>query len=251
MKTFFQSFLQVLAAFAVFFAGLALLLGAYGVIEWNFEPVGATHLLAMEAPRLKAAPRVLPDQTVAALSGKSVNALGYTIQFPWDSVERRFENGSYVSLTFKGGAHFSIFGPPDRMDVAHMATPDPAHFRTVSTAEQPGSNLPHEVVEMQVVSEDVEWWAFRKHSVLLATMLFGNFVDAGLNKAIYKLNIGEMHGYQCGDPATDHSPIQLQLFDRQDRHYDATISGGDSGMDGSTLTQAQINAIVASMRPLP
>ena len=69
------------------------------------------------------------------------------------------------------------------------------------------------------------------------------------SNAIYRIDADELHGFQFGNPASAPYGIELQLFDRNDRRYDIVISR--RSQNTPFLTQPEVNAIVASIRPIP
>jgi hypothetical protein len=64
---------------------------------------------------------------------------------------------------------------------------------------------------------------------------------------IYTIEAGGMRGFQLGDPAKPPYRVQLHLYDEADRHIRIDI--GALGPEGYPLTQAELNAMVASIRP--
>jgi hypothetical protein len=58
-----------------------------------------------------------------------------------------------------------------------------------------------------------------------------------------------MHGFQIGDPALSPYKVVLDLYDRSDRRYQILIVGKD--LTHQVITQAEINGMVASLRPIP
>jgi hypothetical protein len=59
-----------------------------------------------------------------------------------------------------------------------------------------------------------------------------------------------MRGFQFGDPGKPNE-IVLELFDAKDRPYEIEILQYRPQGDIPPLSRPQINAIVASMHPLP
>ena len=64
---------------------------------------------------------------------------------------------------------------------------------------------------------------------------------------LYRLNAGEFRGFQIGDPTIAPFEVRLDLFDRNDRHLEFDVMGPEG--HGQLLTQADINGIVAAIRP--
>ena len=65
--------------------------------------------------------------------------------------------------------------------------------------------------------------------------------------------LGESHprtnssrGFQRGNPSLVPHQVKLELFDTADRHYRIWIT---SNREGPAITQPEINAIIASIRP--
>jgi len=67
--------------------------------------------------------------------------------------------------------------------------------------------------------------------------------------AIYSINSGRVRGFQVGNPDVAPYEAHVDLFDAADRHFALDVIGPDG--HGQVLTQAEINAIVASIQPAP
>ena len=65
---------------------------------------------------------------------------------------------------------------------------------------------------------------------------------------IYSVTDAHIRGFQFGDPKKEPMLIQLLLFDDHDRAMKLTLKG-PRGSTQPVLTQEQINAIIASVRP--
>jgi hypothetical protein len=64
---------------------------------------------------------------------------------------------------------------------------------------------------------------------------------------IYTISSGGFHGFQIGSPDVPPYEAHLDLFDAADRHFAFDISGPEG--HGLVLTQPEINALVAALRP--
>jgi hypothetical protein len=62
------------------------------------------------------------------------------------------------------------------------------------------------------------------------------------------LHFGALRGFQVGNPAVSPFIVRLALFDQNNRQYDFAFSGRDR--EHPVLSQAQVNAFVASIKPI-
>jgi hypothetical protein len=58
-----------------------------------------------------------------------------------------------------------------------------------------------------------------------------------------------MQGFQFGDLAASPHRVTVDLFDVNNRWYQMVIASPANG--ANTITQSDVNAIIASMRPIP
>jgi len=65
---------------------------------------------------------------------------------------------------------------------------------------------------------------------------------------IYTISAGGLRGFQIGDPDDPPYEAHLDLFDGADRHFAFDVYGREG--HGQVLTQAEINAVVASIHPI-
>jgi hypothetical protein len=103
--------------------------------------------------------------------------------------------------------------------------------------------------ELGATPSQVKWWATRTANVRSLVLLNLKSMEMNDTNAIYQLTAEEMHGFQLGNPAIAPYRVELDLFDRNDRRYQIIINGKDE--QRPVLTQAEINAMVASFRPIP
>jgi hypothetical protein len=67
-------------------------------------------------------------------------------------------------------------------------------------------------------------------------------------RPIYTIASGEFSGFQFGDPNIPPYDTRIDLFDAANRHPAFDISGLEG--HGQVVTQEEINAMVASIRPV-
>ena len=64
---------------------------------------------------------------------------------------------------------------------------------------------------------------------------------------IYTISAGALHGFQIGNPDTSPTDAHVALFDQTDRYFSFDVSGPQK--HGQILTQSEMKAIVASIKP--
>ncbi len=102
---------------------------------------------------------------------------------------------------------------------------------------------------MEAKTEQVKWWKTpSQNAKSLDLLLMKVAMLAPGSGALYAVNIGGLCGLQRGDPSVAPYTVELDLLDTTNRHYGMRI---DSPGKLPTITQAQINAIIASIHPLP
>jgi len=79
-------------------------------------------------------------------------------------------------------------------------------------------------------------------------MLVDKATNVSNATAIHSIHSNAIRGFQYGDQDVSPYFVQLDLFDQNDRHYKIIITGKKENRQ--VITQAQINALVASFRVL-
>ena len=198
----------------------------------------------------------LPENGQAPLSGAAVEHYGFKFQLP----SKAFRDGPetrYEAFVLGGGGFFAFHDPAEQDDSLFLK----AIHDDEDAEKLLGSDLLHSrfllmQVSMTATPEQVKWWRFRslqnKRIQLLLMAKF--FAFTGISspemykvRAIYAVDAGELHGFQFGNPEVAPYDVHLDLFDKADRHL-MFDSGGGAG-HGQLVTQAELNAMVASIRP--
>ena len=110
---------------------------------------------------------------------------------------------------------------------------------------------------MFATPKQVEWWRFRSSENervnCLLTLKFGALLQFhslhSENAPIYTIAHGDYHGFQLGSPSIAPYDVHLDLFDSADRYFAFEVTTGPNS-SGRLLTQEEINAMVASIRPV-
>ena len=100
-----------------------------------------------------------------------------------------------------------------------------------------------------VAPANSNWWATFTQSSRRTVLLKLKLIEMHDAKAIYQINANELHGFQFGNPAVAPYEVWLVLFDRNDRRYEISLHRKEN--NAPFVSQAEVNAIVASIRPVP
>lgn len=230
---------------------LLILLGGLWLVEPLVLHVEVWYLARKESrdPRLSILPQRMPDTAMASLEGGSEErAFGYAVDLPWKVIKRSdsktfsvwsFENGSRISFVNEEGE------PPGQM-LVKSGTPA-AQAQAVYGSLEQGSRYEWFKAEFEARPSDISFWHSRAGNVRAMVFLLSKAGMIGKATAVYSLAAGGMHGFQVGDPQIHTTSVCLWLFDAKDREFWMILRRSPNG---TGFTQEQINAVIASMRPV-
>jgi hypothetical protein len=194
---------------------------------------------------IESVPSPLPDNNLTTLPGDRVERFGFSFQLPWKQIdrERTFEELAFLSAE---NGTIIVREPSSRSDRAAslrlMANAIPAIRR-----DAPPSNYDLMREVMQVKPGQVKWWKTPGQNMKALSLLsMKSTLQIENYGALYDVNFGNVRGIQQGSPSIAPYQVILDLFDDAVRHYEIEIVRYQGRPD---VTQAQINAIVASIRP--
>jgi len=101
---------------------------------------------------------------------------------------------------------------------------------------------------MATTTRDAAWWRTPRENERVLALLSCKLFAATEPSAIYNVSGPAMRGFQFESRRLQRKIVRLSLFDSADRQFDIQIFNGIG--DKPTLTQTQINAMVASIRPV-
>jgi hypothetical protein len=236
-----------IALLILYAAGWAVF-GIVILVSNQLEPWIVTRDIGRHDPRLNLVPATLPDKSLAALSGDRVEFYGFSFQIPGKKVAHRIDKKGISYLIFGDGTRIVIINPSSLFQALNAIRKD-AHMDRILGQETVRTNYALMAAAMAATSDQVKWWRIPSQNARISALL-GIKMDAihDLN-ALYEVNSGELHGFQAGNPSIAPYKVILNLFDGADRHYQIWISGKDGSSPG--LSQAEINAMVDSFRPIP
>jgi hypothetical protein len=228
---------------------------ATGIIWEQYADWREINVFLRENPNLANVPIPLPDKSVANLDGSRLELVGLSMQVPWKEIWRRWDFKTVSTVSFKDGPGLDIFDLSRAM-VMERAIQSHTKDKQEVEAERRlvGShalNCCHDLMasELTVKPSELRWWNtfLTRHRTLVR--LERKSMDIGDSNAIFEISAGEMRGFQMGNPAAAPYGVTLELFDRNDRRHEIRIS--QYRANHPFLTQAEVNAIVASIRTVP
>jgi hypothetical protein len=196
-------------------------------------------------PTLAQLPIPLSDQSLAKLSDNAIVFFGLTVYTPW---------GRFGTIHSAPGMARIPF--PERQIGMLLYEPDGDTFEKMILNSVQASSTKTRIsgyklmaAEMESTPDQVKWWRSPDRNEASSLLLEMKSLKLGDRRAIYSVNIGQFRGFQEGDPALPPYRVRLDLFDLADYHYEIAMSA-QSG-SGPAFCQAEVNAIVASLKPIP
>jgi hypothetical protein len=141
-----------------------------------------------------------------------------------------------------------IMDPSLSLDTLKLVRSD-AGLSQIVGQETLRSNYALTAAGMAATPGQVKWWRTARgnaRSMFLLSMKMTAIHGLG---PIYTVHSGEFHGFQEGNPSVSPYRVRLDLFDGADRHYQITIA--DVDRTHPVLSQAQLNAVATSLKPIP
>ena len=243
--------------FAIVYGKIAGLLLSVAAVGWGvfylLQPWLSSQHLGKTDPELQIIPMSLASKAESSLSNSSIEHDGFIFRLPDKGIATTigqvtlvgFPNGTLEFPSPLRDEDSLVFAAVHDDDAKRMLGSDMLHsqFKVMQAA-------------MLVTPEQVKWWKFRssqnRRAALLLLLKFVAITESDTGhlfaiRPIYTIASGEFRGFQLGNPDVPPYEARIDLFDHADRHLAFDIQGGDG--HGQVLTQEEINAIVASIRP--
>ena len=210
--------------------------------------------LSQRNPNISLLPIPLPDTRLANLDGERIDRLGISLQSPWKVIKRERTSVAigYTDMIFTDGQLVIFVPPPIPQKLKKRRVPDIVRriMTRLFSGEGFKSDYDRRAAEMDATPAQSKWWGTRNSNVRNTFLLRVKSSQLGyLPTAVYSLHFGALRGFQVGDPAVRPFLVRLALFDQSGRQYNFGFISRDR--EHPVLSQAQINAFVNSIRPLP
>jgi hypothetical protein len=196
-------------------------------------------------PALAKLPVPLPDQSLATLSESPILLFGLTVHTAWGRFGEIQSTPGVARIPFLDrNVEMLLYAP--HQENFEKAMWDSARAGPTKTHL---SSLELMAAELATTPDQVKWWGSPIQNEAKSFLLAMKSLKMGDTRSIYFVNFGGWRGFQEGNPALLPYRVRLDLFDSEDRDYEIIISP-KSGV-GPSFSQAEVNAMVASLQPLP
>jgi hypothetical protein len=230
----------------------------HGVI-YLIQPWQGAQALAGVEPGINVVPAGLANQALAPLSQKSIDAFGFEFQLPNKAIDRirQIKRMTFVSFHEGGDLLARDMSPYPEVDSTPAVIESKMREEKLLGQELVHSKFKLMQAAMSTTPDQVKWWRFRSTQNMRAQLLLIEkgwyFIECPLSHdhaaPVYAISFGQVHGFQFGNPGAPPYEAHIDVFDAADRHFSMTISGLQG--HGQVLTQEELNAMVASIRPSP
>lgn len=237
----------ILAVCTVLLGFYVLLFGLQTLI--SFE----AHRWALSSPFLKAVPQPLPTSIASAIQERGLTFYGIEFAAPWKGVVKKTEGDAQSEVEFQPGPVVVFFSPTIEPDiVGRIRGGDPQVYSRYESIFGPGffrDNYSLYAAVYSAAPRDIWPFTSRSKTVRINTLLMWK-LRFGTNgaDAIYSVAKNQLHGFQLGDPSRDRAVV-VHLFDENGGQLRILFTS-KSGQPG-TISQADINCVVDSLRPVP
>ncbi len=204
-------------------------------------------------PALSVVPVEVPDKTLAKLAGPRLEQFEYSFQVPWTGPDTGKTLRMVRLMSIKNGMSLMALNPATELNaVKAMKGENQEQTSAVLRLFGPralSSNCDLLAAELAATPDQVRWWKPPTENTRNLILLNLKSMEISGSNLIYNISFGEMRGFQFGNPGISPFRVRLDLYDVNNRRYEIWIVGGHP--KGPVLSQAEVNAMVASLRPIP
>jgi hypothetical protein len=201
--------------------------------------------------KLRIVPIDPPDESLSELALVHVSPPGYAFQVPWDDVDTHKSTKSSSSVRFKSGIFVFAMAPTSDLGFASGSRklPDDKMRVLLRVFGEGAMRSDYQFLtdELQETPDQIRWWA-RSRNVKASILLGLKWTEVSSSEAVFRIDGGDLKGFEFIDSESTPRMVKLKLFDRAEQLYEVLIA---SPATAPPITQPDINAIVASMRPIP
>lgn len=215
------------------------------VTSW-LAPVYMVHSLTKDDPIANLIPVPMRDSSDSALDGPRVNSMGISLQLPSQNIDKGRNWKSNAAYSFKNGGHLLLLdrSAESQLNVSIRKAPEMQFLGKDAITTEFGFIR----AEMYTRPGEVVWWKSPARNRRASFLLLQKGIELSGHGPIYEIHLGELKGFQLGDPQDAKNSTTLILFDPSDRAI-KLIFDTDANASHPAWTQSQINAVVASIRP--
>jgi hypothetical protein len=226
-----------------------LLFDASLLVQYQLSPWSTARDLAASYPYLDRIPIVPPDKSVAILQGERIERFGFSMHLPWKDIYRDTTLQDVALISSNNGGAIEIHPASARHDSGATMRLMADEVAALRDNQSLRTNYALTVAAMGAKPAQVKWWKTRGQNAKDVNLLLMKLlVESDCQGPLYAIQFGEMRGFQPGNPSAAPYCAKLDLFDGADRLYEIRID--EYPERAPVITQAEINAMVASVRPI-
>jgi len=230
---------------------LLLIMAAY-LLSFQTFTYWQGHQAAKRQPELNVFPRQIRDESIYDGRVSKYAAWGYEFELPWSDVQSTADAHGVHIIEFRSGVRTSMSTPNG---VSGQEARKEADSRERSLRELLGAQTTtpnYDQYRAALYADPNAPFTFslrqaRRNSfgLLLKAMYLPRF-DA-MRGGVFWLQSGKYRGFQFGDPVRD-AVTKVVLFDNEDKKIEFCFSKKNG--TSSILSQAEINRLIQSLRPV-
>jgi len=242
-----SKFLKAFDAFGFLTAVLVVVTWMYGLQARNWYRARG---MKRSHPAVSLVPRPLSNTTVNGDKAMTLTAFGYRMDVPWARLEAREDTTAVAVYLFTGGVGLRFWNPAKTTGAVEMMkqAAQRAHRRF---ADFLGARTEYDFLEAELKTTPEQISPFMGKAEAFRQGLLLNMKLFELERepyAIYSIALGNLKGFQIGDPAKDRL-VELRTFDSGEREF-RLLFAVERGSN-VRLEQSEINGVLNSLRSTP
>lgn len=224
--------------------------------------LGVATMFALEAryvswkmPAVKKTPVELSDQSIAQGAGRKLDYFGYEFEVPWEMDEAKSKQvGEMQLVAFRSGNTLLVSRiAPKEFVNGFLSTGkgDPAGVKALYGDDAFESDYLLKERIFETTPDKVGLFTPRKEAAGNAMLLLikGIMMPSGGESGIYRIRTGDFRGFQFGDPQSRPRSLDLEIHN-EEGGFGFIFAQQQKGSEPS-ITQAEINCVIQSLRKLP
>jgi hypothetical protein len=201
-------------------------------------------------PELWIVPMPLPTSASEPSPGRTFSYLGYDFESPWTEVKLEKKYRLIATVYFSDGEFISISKGPDV--ISAMQEGSAKRRRTLQDVFGAGvmdSNYKLRSSILYSTPRDLRLFSSPRETVAQSVLLTLKPMSVMTAKSgLYSFQSRWLRGFEEGKPG-QANPVAIDAFDEKDREIDILI--GTQLHTNGTVSQADINRVLFSLRPVP
>jgi hypothetical protein len=227
----------------------------YGVMYLIAPWLSSQHLSKVD-PRLSLVPIDLPTKVEAPLSTATIDCYGFRVPLPREKISGTIEGDWSTTVLFRDGGTLTIHNSRQNPTVLEFVSTD-RNTEKLLGKETTASKFKLMQAAMWTTPDQAKWWKLRtpenervEFLLLLKSLSLSVYasIHSSTIRPIYAISAGSFRGFQIGNADAAPYDAHVDLFDGANRYLRFDVTGSEG--HGPVLTQAEINAMVASIRPI-